>query len=51
MDRKVEGSKLGDSRRAQPDGATLSGQSAELAEANGVQSAGTKVGLFLEAME
>ena len=38
MDRKVEGSKPGGSRRAQPDGATISGQSAELAEAEGVQS-------------
>ena len=51
MDRKVEGSKPGGSRRAQPDGATISGQSAELAEAEGVQSTGTKAGLFWEAME
>ena len=40
MDRKVEGSKPGGSRRAQPDGATLSCQSAELADSDGVQ--GTK---------
>jgi hypothetical protein len=51
MDRKVEGAKPGGSRRAQPDVATLSGPSAELAEADGVQSTGTKVGLFWEAME
>ena len=42
MDGNVEGSKPGGSRRVQPDGATLSGQSAELAEADGVQSTGTK---------
>ncbi len=35
----------------QPDGATLSGPSAEVAEADRVQSTGTKVGLFWEAME
>ena len=46
MDRKVEGSKPRGSRRAQPDGATISGPSAELAEADGVQSMGTKAGLF-----
>ena len=51
MDRKVEGSKPGGSRRAQPDGATLSGPSVELAEADGVQSTGTKAGVFWEAME
>ncbi len=51
MDRKVEGSKPGGSRRAQSDGATLSNPSAELAEADGVQSTGTKAGLFWEAME
>ncbi len=51
MDRKVEGSKLGGSRRGQPDGATLSGQSTELAEADGVQSMGTKAGLFWEAKD
>jgi hypothetical protein len=48
---QVEGSKPGGNRRAQTDGATLSGQSAELAEADGVQSTGTKAGLFWEAME
>ena len=36
---------------AQPDRATISGSSAELAEADGVQSTGTKAGLFWEAME
>ena len=51
IDRKVEGSKPGGSRRAQPDGATLSNQSAELSEAHGVQSTGTKAELFWEAME
>ena len=51
MDRKVEGSKPRGSRRAQPDGATISGHSAELAEADGVQSTGTKAGLFWEAMD
>ena len=51
MDRKAEGFKLGGSRRGQPDGATLSGQSTELAEADGVQSMGTKAGLFWEAMD
>ncbi len=51
MDRKVEGSKPRGSRRAQPDGATLSGPSAELAEADCVQSTGTKARLFWEAME
>ena len=51
MDRKVEGSKPGGSRRAQPDGATLSGPSAELAEADGVSSTGTKAGLFWEEMK
>ncbi len=35
---------------AQPDGATLSGQSAD-ADADGVQSTGTKAGLFWDAME
>ena len=51
MDRKVEGSKPGGSRRAQPDGATLSDPSAELAAADGMQSMGTKAGLFWEAMK
>ena len=51
MDRKVEGSKPGGGQKAQPDGATISGPSAELAEADGVQSMGTKAGLFWEAME
>ncbi len=49
--REVEGSKSRGSRRARPDGATLSNQSAELAEAHGVQSTGTKAGLFWEAKE
>ena len=51
MDRKVEGFKPRGSRRAPPDGATLSALSAELAEADGVSSTGTKAGLFWEAME
>ena len=51
MDRKVEGSKPGGSRRAQPDGATLSDPSAELAAADGMQITGTKAGLFWEAMK
>ena len=51
MDRKVEGAKPGGSRRVQPDVATLSGPSAELAEADGVQSTGTKARLFWEAMD
>jgi hypothetical protein len=51
MDHKVERAKPGGSRRAQPDGATRSGPSAELAEADDVQSTGTKAGLFWEAME
>ena len=51
MDRKVEGSKPGGSRRALPDGATNLGPSAELPEADDVQSTGTKAGLFWEAME
>ena len=51
MDRKVEGSKPGGSRSAKSNGATLSGPSAELAEADGGQSAGTKAGLFWEAMD
>ena len=55
VDRKVEGSKPEGNRRAnrmgQPDGATLSGSSAELAEADNVQSTGTKDGLFWEAMK
>ncbi len=51
LNRKVEGSKLGGSRRRQPNGATLSDPSAELAEADDVQSTGTKAGLFWEAME
>ena len=51
MDRKVEGSQPRGRRRAPPDGATLSGPSAELAEADGVSSTGTKAGLFWEEME
>ena len=51
MDRKVEGSQPRGRRRASPDRATLSALSAELAEADGVQSTGTKAGLFWEAME
>ena len=51
MDRKVKGSKPGGSRGAQPHRATLSGPSAELSEADGMQSTGTKDGLFWEAME
>ena len=51
MDRKVKESKSGGSRSAQPDGVTLSGPSAELAEADGMQSTGTKAGLFWEAMD
>ena len=51
MDRKVEGSKPNGTRRAQMGGATPSGQSAELTEAEGVQSTGTKVGLFWEVMK
>jgi hypothetical protein len=35
----------------QPDGATLSGPSAKLADADNVQSTGAMVGLFWEAME
>ena len=51
MDRKVDGSQPRGSQRAPPDGATLSNQSAELSEAHGVQSTGTKAELFWEAME
>ena len=42
MDRKIEGSKPRSSRSAQPDGSTNSGPSAELIDADGVQSAGTR---------
>ena len=51
MDRKVKESKSGGSRSAQPHRVTLSGPSAELAEADGMQSTGTKAGLFWEAMD
>ncbi|MSU32327.1 MAG: hypothetical protein EXS25_06670 [Pedosphaera sp.] len=51
MDHKVEGSKPGGSRSAQPDGATISGPSAELADADGVRCTGTKAGPFWEAMK
>ena len=51
MDRKVKESKSGGSRSAQPDGVTLSGPSAELAEADGMQSTGTKAGLFWKAID
>ncbi len=51
MNRKVEGSQPRGCRRAPPDGPTLSDPSAELAEADGVSSTGTKAGLFWEAMK
>ena len=51
MDRKVEGAQPRGRRRASPGGATLSALSAELAEADGVSSTGTKAGLFWEEMK